>query len=282
MRDFVYASGLSGPGGQGYDEASRTPLPLVITLLPPALVRHVRFVFGPGDHVLSAENWPDLDLMLRVHPITVALVDPSCDGSRSATQFERIRRAFPSLPIIAYVPLTAVAFRAVAQLSHLGLEHVILYSHDDSPERMRAVIDMVTSSPLTERFIERLRPHLDRLPLAISNAIRAMFAEPHRYPSAQDIAVAANVSIVRLYRSFQNAGLAPPRKMVVAARMLRGYVYLCDPGQSVRGISAKLAYGNPRIFAEHTTEVFGLNPSRVRAFLSEDKVVTKLLSWTAA
>ena len=254
---------------------------MVITLLPAALLRHVQFVVGSEERVISAESWAGLDQMLRIHPVTVALIDPSADGSRSTTEFERVTSAYPSLPFIAYVPLTAAAFRAVAQLSQLGLEHVILYSHDDSSERMMAVIDKVRSSPLTERFIEALRPRLERLPLAIGNAVREMFAEPHRYPSAQDIAVSANVSIVRLYRSFQSADLAPPRKMVVAARMLRGYTHLSDPGQSIRGVSAKLAYRNSRIFAEHTTEVFGLNPSRVRAFLSEDQVVTKLLEWMA-
>ena len=255
---------------------------MVITLLSPPLLRHVQFVLGSEERVISAENWAELGNMLGVHPVTVALIDPSADGSRSTTEFERITSAYPSLAIIAYVPLTAAAFRAVAQLSRLGLEHVILYSHDDSSERMMAVIDKVRSSPLAERFIEALRPRLERLPIAIGNAVREMFAEPHKYPSAQDIAVSANVSIVRLYRSFQSADLAPPRKMVVAARMLRGYVHLSDPGQSIGGVSAKLAYRNSRIFAEHTTEVFGLNPSRVRVYLSEDQVVTKLLAWTAA
>jgi methylphosphotriester-DNA--protein-cysteine methyltransferase len=69
--------------------------------------------------------------------------------------------------------------------------------------------------------------------------------------------------------------------MVVAAKLLRAYAHLRDPGQSVGGVSSKLAYRNPRIFAEHTNEVFGLNPSRVRAYLTEDEVVSKLLQWTA-
>ncbi len=217
--------------------------------------------------------------MLHVHPVTVAIVDPSTDGSGKTTEFERVQAAYPSLPIIAYVPLTAKAFRAVAQLSKLGLEHVLLYSHDDSAERMIATIDKVRSSPLTVRFIEALKPRLNRLPVAIAKAVQEMFAEPHRYPNAQDIAMSANVSIVRLYRSFQAAGLAPPKRMVVAAKLLRAYSHLRDPGQSVGGVSTKLAYRNPRILAEHTNEVFGLTPSRVRDFLTEDQAVSKLLRW---
>ena len=229
--------------------------------------------------VVVAKTWGDLEQLLHKHPVTVALIDPSADGASRAVEFDRVRTAYPSLPIIAYVPLTATAFRAVAQLSRLGLEHVILYSHDDSAERMVATIDKVRANPLTERFIAALKPHLDRLPLAISKVVVEMFAEPHRYPNAQDVATMANVSIVRLYRAFQSADLAAPKKIVIAAKMLRAYSHLSDPGQSVGGASIKLAYRNPRILAEHMNEVLGVNPSRLRSSLSEDQVIEKLLQW---
>lgn len=231
--------------------------------------------------MIAANTWAELEKMLQVHPVSVALIDPSADGASRTVEFERVKAAYPSLPVIAYVPLTPSAFRAVAQLSKLGLEHVILYSHDDSAERLVATIDKVRSSPLTERFVGELRPRLGRLPLPISKVVEEMFAEPHRYPNAQDIATGANVSIVRLYRAFQSADLAAPKKMVVAAKLLRAYSHLLDPGQSVGGVSTKLAYRNPRIFAEHTNEVFGLNPSKVRSQLSEEQVVSRLLTWVS-
>jgi AraC-like DNA-binding protein len=226
-----------------------------------------------------ARTWADLEQMLRVHPVTVALIDPSADGASRTVEFERIRAAYPSLPIIAYVPLTATAFRAVAQLSKLGLDQVILYSHDDSAERMIATIDRVRANPLTERFIAELKPRLVRLPIAISKVIVEMFAEPHRYPNAQDIATSAGVTVVRLYRAFQSADLASPKKVVVAAKLLRAYAHLSDPGQSVAGASTKLAYRNPRIFAEHMYDALGVNPSRMRSSLTEDQVIEKLLDW---
>jgi AraC-like DNA-binding protein len=226
-----------------------------------------------------AKTWGDLEQMLRIHPITVALIDPSADGASRTVEFERVRAAYPSLPIIAYVPLTATAFRAVSQLSKLGLDQVILYSHDDSAERMIATIDRVRANPLTERFVAVLKPRLTRLPIAISKVVVEMFAEPHRYPNAQDIATSAGVTVVRLYRAFQAADLASPKKVVVAAKLLRAYAHLSDPGQSVGGASTKLAYRNPRIFAEHMYEALGVNPSRLRSSLSEDQVIEKLVDW---
>jgi AraC-like DNA-binding protein len=236
-------------------------------------------VIGHDEEMVVAKTWVELEKMLNVHPVSVALIDPSADGAARTMEFERISAAFPSLPIIAYVPLTPSAFRAVAQLSKSGLEHVILYSHDDSAERMVATIDKVRANPLTERFVEALRPKLDKLPRAISRVVVEMFAEPHRYPNAQDMATSADVSIVRLYRSFHAADFAAPKRVVVAAKLLRAYTHLSDPGQSVGGASIKLAYRNPRIFAEHTNEVFGVNPSRMRAHLTEDQLVERLLAW---
>ena len=237
---------------------------------------------GSDEKVLVAHTWAELEKMVEMKPVSVALVDPSADGASRTIEFERLSAAYPSLPIIAYVPLTPSAFRAVSALSRLGLEHVILYSHDDSAERIIATLDKVRSSRLTERFVESIRPRLEELPLAVSKVVVEMFAQPHRFPNAQDLATAANVSIVRLYRAFTNARLAAPKKMVVAAKLLRAYAHLSDPGQSVGGVSTKLAYRNPRIFAEHTNEVFGLNPSRVRSHLSEDQLVSRLLEWVGA
>lgn len=228
---------------------------------------------------MVAKTWAELEEMLRVHPVTVALIDPSADGASRTVEFEKIRASYPSLPVVAYVPLTPSAFRAVAQLSRVGLEHVIIYSHDDSADRMIATLDKVRANPLTERFIAELQPRLNKLPLAISKVVQDMFAEPHRYPNAQDLATSANVSIVRLYRAFQSADLATPKKMVIAAKLLRAYAHLSDPGQSVSGASNKLAYRTPRIFAEHTNEVFGVNPSRLRSRFNEAEIIDRLVRW---
>ena len=123
---------------------------MLIVLLPPPLLRHVQFVMGGLERVIVARTWVELEQMLQVHPVSVALIDPSADGASRTIEFERIRADYPSLPIISYVPLTPSAFRAVAQLSRLGLDHVILYTYDDSAERLIATIDRVRAHPLTE------------------------------------------------------------------------------------------------------------------------------------
>lgn len=252
---------------------------VIIALLPPPLLRHVEFVIGRQERVVVAKSWEDLEKQLHVHPVTAALIDPSFDGASRATEFQRLTTAFPSLPVIGYVPINPRALKAVAIVSRLGLEHLLLYAHDDEAERMVALIDKVRASPLTSRFIRELGPSLDRLPVSLRKAVEDMFAEPHRYPSAQDLASAANVTIVKMYRSFRSAGLSVPKKMVVAAKLLRVFAHLRDPGQSVGGAAKKLAYRNPRILAAQTKEVFDMKPSRLRSHMTEDAMVKMLLAW---
>jgi len=241
----------------------------------------VEYVIGRDEQIVTARSWDELERLLQNHPATVAMVDPSWEAVSRKVEFERIANSYPSLPVIAYVPLTPAAFRSVAELSKLGLQHVILYSHDDSAEHLVATIDRVRSSPLTDRFLGTLRPQLSRMPVPIVKVVEEMFAEPHKYPSAQELAIGAHVSLVKLYRAFRKAQFASPKKMLQAARLLRAFAHLRDPGQSILGVSKKLAYGNPRILAGHAYEVFGVNPSRMRTHLTEEQVIATLRVFVA-
>jgi len=67
--------------------------------------------------------------------------------------------------------------------------------------------------------------------------------------------------------------------MLRAAKLLKAVGYLQDRGYSVRDVAKKVGYRNARIFAEHTLDVFGLTPSRVRSHLAPDDAIEKLLAW---
>jgi AraC-like DNA-binding protein len=254
----------------------------VVAFLPPRLLRHLQFILPRDRPPLVAKSWDDLERLIEVHPVSVVVIDPSADGVRETARFEQIIADYPSLPLVAYVTLTGESFRAVTELSQRGLKDVVLHTQDDSAERFLTLLNRVQASPLTARFVTALRPQLNQLPIPVAKAVESLFAEPHRYSGARDIAMTANVPIIRLYRSFHYAELASPKKVLVAAKLLRAYGYLSDPGHSIRGISKKLGYRHPRIFADHTFEVFGLNPSRLRSHMTEAQAISGLLGWSGA
>lgn len=145
----------------------------------------------------------------------------------------------------------------------------------------RDTVERARGNPLKKKVLDVLRPQLSRLPIMLGPIMDEMFESPHRYASAQDVALRAEMSTVRLYRHFGLAGLGSPKRLLRAAKLLQACAYLGDRGYSVRDVAKKVGYRNPRLFGEHTVEVFGLTPSRVRTHLTQDEAVKRLLTWLA-
>lgn len=240
---------------------------------------HVRHVFSTEDEFFVASSWAELDEFIRREAITAVIVDPAASGVMNVDAVATLLNHFPSLPIIGYVALNAVAFGAIAQLSRRGLQHVVLHRFDDSRERLQQTIAKVRGNPTSHRVLSILVPALRLVPLALTRAIRDMFEKPHRYASVLDLASAAGMPPVSVYRYLEGANLGSPKKLLMAAKLTRGLTYLRDPGYSVREVSVKLGYNHPRILTAHAIEVFQITPSRLRSRLTEDEAIAMLVHW---
>ena len=252
--------------------------PSVAAFLPPRLLTHVKHVFADEPDLLVASSWQELESFIRRKPVNVVILDPSADGTLNVGAVAGLLKRYPSLPLIAYVTLHAPAFKAIAQLGRLGLEDVVLHHFDDAPERFRERVEQVQGNSLTHRVIEELTSSLKLLPRPLFVTIENLFQQPHRYMSALDLAV-EGVAIVSVYRNLDAARLGSPKRLLIAAKVLRGFGYLRDPGYSVLDVSIKLGYKTARIFSHHWVSVFGLTPARVRNRLTDDDAVERVLHW---
>lgn len=253
----------------------------VAAFLPPRLLTHVRHVFAEDPELLVAESWEELESFIRRKPVSAVILDPSADGNLNVGAVAGLLKRYPSLPLIAYVTLHAPAFKAIAQLGKLGLEDVVLHRFDDAPERFRERVEQVEGNSLTHRLLEELRGDLSQLPRLLFVTVENLFEQPHRYSSALDLTM-EGIAIVSVYRNLDAAGLGSPKRLLVAAKVLRGYGYLRDPGYSVLDVSIKLGYKTARIFSHHWVAVFGQTPARVRNRLSEDEAIASVLRWIRA
>jgi AraC-like DNA-binding protein len=254
----------------------------VAVFLPDSLRAHIRHVLINEQEVLIARSWDELNSIIRENPVKAVVLDPAADGVMNIEAVSSLLAKYPSLPFVAYVVLNQASFNAVAQLSKQGLENVVLHRLEDAPERFRATLERATTNPLAALALNALRPQINRLPVRLAQAVEEMFTSPHRYIRASDLALTSQMSTVRLYRNFSVAELGSPKKLLIAAKLLRGYGYLKDPGYSIAEVSKKLGYRNPRIFGEHCKEVFGLRPTRVRTHLGPDAVIERLVAWLRA
>lgn len=251
----------------------------VATFLPARLLAHVRHVFADEPELLVASSWQELDSFIRRKPVSVVILDPSADGIMNVSAVAGLLKRYPSLPLIAYVTLNAPAFNAVAQLGRMGLEDVVLHHFDDAPERFRERVEQVEGNALTHSVIEAITDRLKQLPRQLSVTVENLFDQPHRYTSALDLGMEAGIAIVSVYRNLDTAQLGSPKRLVIAAKVLRGFGYLRDPGYSVLDVSIKLGYKSARIFSQHWVSVFGVTPARVRTRLTDDAAIENVLRW---
>lgn len=251
----------------------------LVLFLPDRLLAHVRHVFIKEPDIVIAHSWDELDTIIRQKPVTALILDPAADGVMNVDAVVNLLKRYPSLPVVAYVVLNQESFGAVAQLSRQGLENVLLQRFEDSPQRFKAVVERARGNPLKQKVLSALRSRLTEFPIKLISTMNEIFDAPHRYSSAQDIALRAEMSTIRLYRCFSAAGLGSPKRMLRAAKLLRAVGYLADRGYSVRDVARKVGYRNARLFGEHTLDVFGLTPSRVRSHLTPEAAAEKLLVW---
>jgi AraC-like DNA-binding protein len=251
----------------------------IAVYLPPELLAHIRHVFLSEPDFLVATSWTNLDDLIRDRPVSVVILDPSADGIVNIDAVASILNRFPSLPLVGYVTLTPKSFGAIAQLSRRGLDNVVLHRFDDSRERLQQMVGRLSADPATTRMLDVMTPMLRMVPLPVARAVREMFDKPHRYLSVLDLAMTAGCPTVTLYRQFDTAKLPSPKKLLIAAKLMRGLTYLRDPGYAVRDVAAKLGYRTPRIFAAHAVEVFNVTPARLRSRISADDALAHMLRW---
>jgi len=224
----------------------------VAAFLPARLLTHVKHVFADDPEILVASSWEELESFIRRKPVSVVILDPSADGIMNVSAVSGLLKRYPSLPLIAYVTLNAPAFNAVAQLGRMGLEDVVL---------------------------EAITDRLHQLPRQLAVTVENLFDQPHRYASALDLGMEAGIAIVSVYRNLDTAQLGSPKRLLIAAKVLRGFSYLRDPGYSVLDVSIKLGYKTARIFSQHWVSVFGVTPARVRTRLTDDAAIESVLRW---
>ena len=254
----------------------------VAAFLPARLLTHVKHVFADEPELLIASSWQELESFIRRKPVSVVVLDPAADGIMNVAAVASLLKRYSSLPLIAYVTLHAPQFSAVAQLGRLGLKEVVLHRFDDAPEGFKERVERLEGTALTHDVIEALRDRLGQLPRQLAVTVENLFEQPHRYASALDLAMEAGVAIVSVYRNLDTAQLGSPKRLLIAAKVLRGFGYLRDPGYSVLDVSIKLGYKTARIFSQHWVSVFGLTPARVRTRLTDEAAIESILRWLRA
>jgi AraC-like DNA-binding protein len=232
----------------------------------------------PGDQLIVAKSWEDLERSLEYEPTYLVLIDPTADGRMNLSAATTLLSRYPTVRIVAYVGCTPGQLKAVTHLSEHGLAGVLLSPRDDDGLRLRQLMERLPGHRLAYQWLGFVESRLGMFEPQLFRAAQDLFERPHRYESAADLSRASNLSTRTVYRAFEKAELGTPGKLVTVAKVLRGYVHLSQ-GESVKTTSAKIGYASPRVFAERFSEIVGSPPSHAKRRCDLEELFVLLLEW---
>lgn len=249
----------------------------VLAVLPPSQLTHLKSVLEPIHQVTAVLTSGEMTEMARTRLIDAVLVDPGTTALLSVAEVVTFLRAFPSLPVIPYISMSARAMRAVSQLSSHGIAQVIIHRVDDSPPRLIDALRARQSDPLARMVLVRIEAYLARLSVSVRGGVELLFRDPHTFFTVGDLADAARVNPRTIYRQFAAAGLASPHVVVLCARLLRGYLWLRDPAHASSDVEHKLGFSSRQQFARALSRFTGTTPRAVRRRPDDARFVERVV-----
>ncbi len=247
----------------------------IAAYLHPNLLSHLTVVAGGKHRILGSDSWESLNLRIRTQPIDLAVLDPMADGVVRAESILAVLDEFPSVPVVLYAQLSPENLQATVDLAREGVRHVVLYRYDDAEARFLELIESQPGAALAQMLLQRLETPLEKIGSTLRRGVERMFGAPVHFETIPDLARSAMVSTRTIYRRFAMAGLDSPRKFLVAARLLRAYAYMLEPGNTLEMAGTKLGYDSGA-FRRQVRIFFRTTPYVMKRSMPQDAFIRRL------
>ena len=248
----------------------------VVAYLPAPLLSHLRIVLGDRHQLTPVDGWEALDAAVRREQADIVVLDPTLPGTVRVSETVVLQQRYPSVRVVVYTSLTPSAMRMVVELAKHGLQHVVLHRFDDDPRRFTELLTQLPGHALGELLLEKVNDAVAALPPRVGGAVARMMRAPRHYSTVDDLAAGAGMTRRQLYRVLEAAGFTSPRLLVQAARAVRAFAFLRDPGRLLEDVSEKLGYSEPRVLNRVMLELVGTRPLEARGTMNPQEFVERV------
>ena len=248
----------------------------VVAYLPAPLLSHLRIVLGDRHQLTPVDGWEALEAAVRREQADIVVLDPTIPGTVRVSETVVLQERYPSVRVVVYTSLTPSAMRMVVELAKHGLQHVVLHRFDDDPRRFTELLTQLPGHSLGELLLEKVKDAVAALPPRVGGAVARMMRAPRHYSTVDDLAAGAGMTRRQLYRVLEGAGFTSPRLLVQAARAVRAFAFLRDPGRLLEDVSEKLGYSEPRVLNRVMLELVGTRPLEARGTMSPQEFVERV------
>ena len=183
------------------------------------------------------------------------------DGSPTLPSVRRLRDEFPSVPVVMYLPMSAVVSGAVMAYAKAGVSQIVFQGVDDLKASLRSAVD----AALDQVSAADLASDLDSLiPSTIMPFLRYCLEHARRDITVEEVASAMGVHRKTLVDRLKAARLPSPRSMIGWCRLLVAARMLDDPGRTIEQVALKLDFPSGAALRNMFKRYTGLRTTEVR------------------
>jgi AraC-like DNA-binding protein len=191
----------------------------------------------------------------------VVLEHRDYDGNPALPAVRRLRDEYPSVPVVMYLPMTAVASGAVMEYARAGVSQLVFQGMDDFKASLRSAIN----SALDQVSAVALSAELETLiPPTIVPFLRYCLEHARRNITVEEVAAAMGVHRKTLVDRLKAARLPSPRAMIGWCRLLMAARMLDDPGRTIEQVALKLDFASGAALRNLFKRYTGLRTTEVR------------------
>jgi AraC-like DNA-binding protein len=183
------------------------------------------------------------------------------DGSPTLPTVRRLRDEYPSVPIVMYLPMSAVVSGAVMDYARAGVSQLVFQGVDDLKASLRSAVD----AALDQVSAAALGSDLDPLiPPTIVPFLRYCLEHARRNITVEEVASAMGVHRKTLVDRLNAARLPSPRSMIGWCRLLMAARLLDDPGRTIEQVALQLDFPSGAALRNMFKRYTGLRTTEVR------------------
>lgn len=206
----------------------------------------------------------------RIAPSTVLLLEPYGDGGNLSPEFWEVLERFPSLAVIAAVPLPQTSGVELRRMQLAGVSEILNLRFAHSP----ALVARVAGNAFARPLKRRVDAGLSRFLMGDARVLIRGAAEVATCAgSAEGLAKLFGVSPPTVTKWCDSLRLPPPRRLQLWLRLLLAAQLMEDVGRSIPQAARAAGYATDRSFRRALQGVVGENPRELRAHGAFTKVM---------
>lgn len=239
--------------------------PLVVHL-PPCLTRRLHVALGGLVSLLARQRTDGLKSDAGSAEIGALVVDPAQFIGAGIPASLLADASLMRVPIVLYTHNTQESAPLCFAWARAGAGHLFLADVDDDAGRLRDVFNALLHGKIAGGLDKRLA----ELPPSLGRALQGMLEDRTPVLSMDALAACANMTRRSVIRCLQRERLAPPKRFLSAARLIRTHRILAAGERNLAIAATRAGFSSERALRHSARVLLQAGPAALRILSVDD------------